>query len=134
MMSKSANRLVSTILGAIYLLIGILGFAVTTGVGFFSTHGGLLFGIFGMDPMLEIVHLLVGCALLIAGLSGTRRAKTVNTIVGAVCLVLGIGGLLVVNTGILALNAPDHALHLASAAVLLAAGLGADRTARRAVA
>ncbi|MET0736605.1 MAG: DUF4383 domain-containing protein [Microbacterium sp.] len=131
-MRSSPNRLVATIFGAVYLLIGALGFAVTAGVGFVATEGGLLLGIFEVNPLHNVVHLLVGAALLIAGLSSVVAAKTINTIIGAVYLLLGIVGFFLVGTAlnILALNTFDHFLHLASAIVLLGVGLAADRTAR----
>ncbi|KEP72842.1 hypothetical protein HR12_39760, partial [Microbacterium sp. SUBG005] len=78
-MSSSPNRIVATVFGAVYLLVGLLGFAVTGGVGFISSEGGLLLGIFEVNPLHNIAHLLIGAALLVAGLSNARAAKGVNT-------------------------------------------------------
>ena len=135
-MGSSPNRIVATVFGAVYLLVGLLGFAFTGGVGFVATEGGLLLGIFEVNPLHNIAHLLIGGALLIAGIRGARPAKLVNTIVGAAYLLLGVVGFFLVGTpaNILALNAPDHFLHLASAIVLLGVGLGAERTTRAATA
>ncbi len=135
-MSSSPNRIVATVFGAVYLLVGLLGFAVTGGVGFLATDGGLLLGIFAVNPLHNVAHLLIGAALLVAGLANVRAAKTVNTVVGAAYLLLGVAGFFLVGTAanILALNVPDHFLHLASAVVLLAIGVGADRGARVATA
>ncbi|MDQ1206722.1 DUF4383 domain-containing protein [Microbacterium sp. SORGH_AS_0862] len=135
-MSSSPNRIVATVFGAIYLLVGLLGFAVTGGVGFLATEGGLLLGIFAVNPLHNVAHLLIGGALLVAGLANVRAAKTVNTVVGAAYLLLGVAGFFLVGTAanILALNVPDHFLHLGSAVVLLAIGVGADRGARVATA
>ena len=132
-MSSSPNRLVATVFGAVYLLVGLLGFAVTGGVGFIATQGGLLLGIFEVNPLHNIAHLLIGGALLVAGLANARAAKGVNTTVGAVYLLLGIVGFFLVGTSanILALNVPDHFLHLASAVVLLCVGLGTERNVPR---
>lgn len=131
-MRTSVNRLVATIFGAVYLLVGLLGFAVTGGVDFIDTEGGLLLGIFEVNPLHNIAHLLIGAALLIAGLSNLAAARRVNIVVGAVYLLLGIVGFFLVDTelNILALNTADHFLHLASAIVLLGAGLGADKNHR----
>ncbi|MGO3886059.1 MAG: DUF4383 domain-containing protein [Mycetocola sp.] len=128
-MSTSPNRLVASVFGAVYVLVGLLGFAVTGGVGFFSTSGGLLLGIFEVNPLHNVAHLLIGGALLIAGLASATAAKTVNTVVGAAYLLLGIVGFFLVGTAanVLALNTFDHILHLASALVLLGVGLGAER-------
>jgi hypothetical protein len=131
-MSSSPNRIVATVFGAVYLLVGLLGFAVTGGVGFISNEGGLLLGIFEVNPLHNIAHLLIGAALLIAGLANARAAKGVNTTVGAVYLLLGIGGFFLTGpANILALNVPDHFLHLASAVVLLGVGLGTERNVPR---
>ncbi|MEL4411458.1 DUF4383 domain-containing protein, partial [Shewanella algae] len=91
-MSSSPNRIVATVFGAVYLLVGLLGFAVTGGVGFASSEGNLLLGIFAVNPLHNIAHLLIGAALLVAGLANARAAKGVNTTVGAVYLLLGIVG------------------------------------------
>ena len=131
-MRTSPNRLVATVFGAVYLLVGLLGFAFTGGVGFVATKGGLLLGIFEVNPLHNVAHLLIGAALLIAGLTRVAAAKAVNITIGAVYLLLGIVGFFLVGTGanILALNTPDHFLHLVSAIVLLGVGLGAERTVR----
>lgn len=135
-MRQSPNRLVATIFGAVYLLVGLLGFAVTGGVSFIATKGGLLLGIFEVNPLHNVAHLLIGAALLVAGLASARAAKGVNITIGAVYLLLGIVGFFLVGTAlnILALNTFDHFLHLASAIVLLGTGLAADRAVRTSVA
>ena len=135
-MRTSPNRLLGTIFGAVYLLVGLLGFAVTGGIGFFATKGGLLLGSFEVNPLHNIAHLLIGAALLIAGLSSVTAAKGVNTTVGAVYLLLGIVGffLMGTNLNILALNTADHFLHLASAIVLFGVGFAADKSTRVATA
>ena len=71
-MSKSPNRLLATVFGIVYVLVGIAGFFVTSGVGFFDTSGGLLLGIFEVNILHNVAHMLIGAALLIAGL--VRRA------------------------------------------------------------
>ncbi len=131
-MRSSPNRLVATIFGAVYILVGLLGFAVTGGVGFLATEGGLLLGIFMVNPLHNVAHLLIGAALLIAGIVSARAAKTVNIVVGAAYLLLGIVGFFLVGTAlnILALNTFDHFLHLASAIVLLGVGLATERGVR----
>lgn len=131
-MTKSPNRLIATIFGAVYIVVGLLGFAYTGGVAFVATSGGLILGIFEVNPLHNVAHLLIGAALLIAGLSSVSAAKATNTTIGAVYLLLGIVGFFLVGTSlnILALNTADHFLHLASAIVLLGVGLGAEKSAR----
>lgn len=130
-MRTSPNRLLANIFGAVYLLVGLLGFAVTGGIGFAASTGGLVLGIFMVNPLHNFAHLLIGAALLIAGLTTVRAARTVNTVVGAAYLLLGIVGFFVSGPiDVLALNVPDHFLHLASAIVLLGVGLAADKRVR----
>ena len=135
-MRNSPNRIVATVFGAVYVLVGLLGFAVTGGVGFIATEGGLLLGVFQVNPLHNVAHLLIGAALLIAGFVSATAAKTVNIVVGGAYLLLGIVGFFLAGTAanILALNTADHFLHLASAIVLLGVGLAAERTARVATA
>lgn len=134
-MSQSPNRLIATVFGAVYLLVGLLGFAYTGGVDLFATEGGLILGIFEVNPFHNVAHLLIGAALLIAGRKSVPAAKAVNTTVGAAYLLLGVVGLFLVGTAvnILAINAADNVLHFASAVLLLAIGLGADKRSARTV-
>ena len=135
-MRNSPNRIVATIFGAVYLLVGLLGFAVTGGVGFIATEGGLLLGVFEVNPLHNVAHLLIGAALLIGGIVSATAAKAVNATVGAAYLLLGIVGFFLAGTAanILALNTAGHILHLASAIVLLGVALGFERSGRVATA
>jgi hypothetical protein len=128
-MTRSPNRLLGVIFGAVYVLIGILGFTATADIGLFDTEGGLLLGLFEVNVFHNIAHLLIGAALLIAGLSTVRSAKATNTVVGAAFLLLGIVGLFILDnaSNILALNGADNVLHFATAVILLGVGLGAER-------
>lgn len=131
-MRNSPNRLLATIFGAVYLVVGLLGFFVTSGVEFFATEGRNLI-IFEVNPLHNIIHLAIGAALLIAGLGSATAAKATNTTVGAVYLLVGILGLFLTTSAlnIIALNGADNVLHLASALVLLAVGLSQDKTVNR---
>jgi hypothetical protein len=129
-MRTSPNRLIATVFGAIYLLVGVLGFFVTAGVEFFATEGNALI-IFEVNPLHNIIHLAIGAALLSAGMKSVSAAKGVNTTVGAVYLLVGVLGLFLVGTSlnIIALNGADNVLHLASAVLLLGVGLSQDKSA-----
>lgn len=126
--ARSTNRLLSAVFGATYLLVGVLGFAVTSGVSFAARDGGSLLG-FHVNPLHNLVHIGVGAALLAAATAGARAARGANITVGAVYLAVGVIGLFALDTemNILALNHPDNLLHLASATALLGVGLAADR-------
>lgn len=126
-MTSSPNRLLAAVFGAVYLLVGLAGFVVTSGVGFAATEGRNLL-LFEVNPLHNIVHLGIGAALLIASRS-VGGAKAVNVTIGAVYLLVGVLGLFLVGTGanIIALNGADNVLHLASAILLLGVGLAADK-------
>lgn len=128
-MRTSPNRLLATVFGAVYLLVGVVGFFVTSGIGFFATEGRNLI-IFEVNPLHNVIHLAIGAALLLAGLSSVTASKTMNSTVGSVYLLVGIAGLFLPGTAlnIIALNGADNVLHLGSAFVLLAVGLSQDRT------
>lgn len=128
-MRTSPNKLLATVFGAVYLLVGVLGFFVTSGIGFFATEGRNLI-IFEVNPLHNVIHLAIGAALLISGLSSVTAAKSTNSAVGAVYLLVGIVGLFLPGSAlnIIALNGADNVLHLASAMVLLAVGLSQDRS------
>ncbi|WP_136519167.1 MULTISPECIES: DUF4383 domain-containing protein [Cellulomonas] len=126
-MSKSPNRLVAAIFGAVYTLVGLAGFLVTGGVPFASQEGELLLG-FEVNPLHNIVHLVIGIALLLASRT-VGGARSANLAVGAVYLLVGILGLFIIDTeaNILALNGADNVLHFGTAIILLGVALGADR-------
>ncbi|MGH3897751.1 MAG: DUF4383 domain-containing protein [Pseudonocardiaceae bacterium] len=130
------NKAVGIGFGAIYVLVGLLGFFVTGISGFASTDGGLLLGLFMVNPLHNIVHVLVGALLIIGGFASITSNRRINTTVGAVYLLVFILGLVVQGStaNILALNTVDHGLHLASALLLAGVGLGADRSSARAAA
>lgn len=122
----SRNRLVAYALGAVYTLIGLVGFAVNSDFGDKNTDDKLL-GIFEINGLHNVVHLAIGIALLAAARAGYRAARSANLAVGAVYLLVGILGLFISgdtnDANILSLNAADNVLHIASALVLLGAAL-----------
>ena len=77
-MTRSPNRILAVIFGAGYILVGLLGFAVTGSIDFFAIDGGLLFGIFEVNNFHNVAHLLIGSALLIAGLATIPAARAVG--------------------------------------------------------
>jgi len=129
-MSGSPNRLVAAVFGAVYLLVGLLGFVVTGFSNFAGTDGDTLI-VFDVNPLHNIVHLAIGALLLLSSKT-VAAAKGSNTAVGAVYLLVGVLGLFLIGTdaNILALNGADNVLHFASAVVLLGVGLSQDKNVR----
>lgn len=135
-MSQSPNRLLGIFLGVIYLIEGVYGFFVTSDTGFFATSGPRIVDLFGTNPFHNVIHVVIGVALLVAGLIGARIAKGMNTTLGAVFLLVGVLGWILVIAGgdvplnILAINGPDNVQNFVTAVLLLCVGIGADQVAR----
>ena len=125
---RSIQPLLGFVFGAGYLVVGLAGFTVSDGHAFAGHDGGKLLGIFMVNPLHNVAHLAVGAVLLGAAYVFVERLwRTVKQ--EHVYLPLAVVGLFVLSSSanILALNSPDNALHLASALVLLGAGLTASR-------
>lgn len=127
--TRTLNRNAGIVLGALYLLIGVLGFGVTSGLEFAARDGAKLFAAFEVNPLHNVVHLVIGVVLLGAAIQGLEPARIANRVVGGSYLVVAIAGLALVGSddNVLALNHPDNVLHAFTAIVLLVAGFLADR-------
>lgn len=76
------NRLVAQILGAVLVLVGLLGFVM--GAGDYK-----LLGIFGVNMLHNVVHLLSGAVLLGAAfMDNGRNARLTNIVLGVVYLIV----------------------------------------------
>jgi Domain of unknown function (DUF4383) len=128
---RGANVLIGGVFGVVYLLVGLLGFTVSGGHDFAGMDGGKLLGLFMVNPLHNIAHLIIGALLVFAATRGEYVSARVNALVGGVYLLLGVIGLFILNNSvnILALNTADNILHFGSAAVLLGVGLTAGRRA-----
>jgi uncharacterized membrane protein YuzA (DUF378 family) len=119
------SQAIALAVGAAYTLVGIAGFFVT-GFDDFAAHdtGEKLLG-FQLNPLHNIVHLVIG----VAGLALWRRVDTAK--IYGWLLFIGYGatfvyGVLVdkdTDANFLALNSADDGLHLASALVGLVIAL-----------
>jgi hypothetical protein len=123
-------RRFAQVFGAVYVVVGFLGFVVTGFSQFAATSGDKLI-LFGVNPLHNLVHVAVGAAWLAASRTETG-ARVVSALIGAVYLVVGVVGLFLVDgsseLNILNLNQPDNLLHFASALAALYFGLSGHRT------
>ncbi len=123
----SRNKLIGYVFGAIYLAVGLVGFAVNRDFADKNTEDKLL-GLFEINGLHNLVHLLIGVALLSAARAGYRLARSANMAVGGTYALVGAIGLFIANNtssaNILSLNGTDNVLHFASALVLLGVALG----------
>ena len=130
--SMNLIRTVAAVFGAAYVLIGLLGFIgpfVTGDAGpTMPSATGNLLGLFPINPLHNIVHLVIGAALLY-GARNTPTARAVARAVGIVYLVVAVLGLIAPDTfGLMPIGGADIALHFLSAAILLYIGFMARDT------
>ena len=124
-------RMAATVVGAAFLLIGILGFVPGITSNFddleLAGHesGAKLLGLFQISVLHNVVHLLFG----VAGLAMARKARTASTYLiggGAIYLVLFVYGLITAedrtNANFVPLNDADNWLHLGLGIGMLALG------------
>ena len=123
--AKGVHQYLALVIGVVYLLVGIVGFAIT---GFdewtIHDHSQTLL-VFAINPLHNVVHLLIGLlGVLMWSRSGS--ARTYGWI-----LAIGYGaafvyGLIVVNNAdanLLNINGADNVLHAVSAVAGLAIAL-----------
>ena len=127
MMSTSSRSValaqrISLAFGALYLLIGVLGFTPLVMIQppnpnvFGSMEQGLLFGVFAVNTTHNLAHLILGAAMIWAGRS--RPWWDMSTKVLAVVFLLLVGASFIAPwaEGI-AINLPDTLLHAITAIV-----------------
>lgn len=106
------------IFGAAYIVVGLVGFALT-GLSDFAASDGHMLLFFEVNPLHNIVHLLIGAGMVGAAFAGEFAARRVTALVVATYAVVGVLGFFLVDQealNIFALNHADNALHLLSAA------------------
>jgi hypothetical protein len=140
--SRSLLRTSALVVGAVFLVVGVLGFipGITTNFDDMTFAGHMsdakLLGVFQVSVLHNIVHLLFG----IAGILLSRRSDTAFTYLvggGAIYLVLWIYGLVVdkeTDANFVPVNDADDWLHLVLGLGMIALGLigrNRDRSSRR---
>ncbi|MEU7030839.1 DUF4383 domain-containing protein [Streptomyces sp. NPDC046275] len=138
--AASPLRTAALLVGAVFLVVGILGFVpgVTTGYDAmtFAEHdsGAELFGVFQVSVLHNIVHLLFG----VAGIAMSRTAPTARSYLmggGLIYLVLWLYGLLIdlgSDANFVPVNKPDNWLHFGLGLAMLLMGLFLGRAGGRA--
>ena len=121
---KTPAQTFALVFGVLYVSLGILGFVLA------PNAGDELLGVFQVNLLHNVIHLLIGAAFLFAS-STHIRAKQTNLVVGityGLVAALGLANILVPD--LLEANTADDFLHLASAVLGVYFGtIGAQGTA-----
>jgi hypothetical protein len=117
-------KTVCKILGVVFLLVGVAGFAAPT---LLNAH---------LNPVHNLVHIVSGVIALYLGFAGSlSAAKMFCLVFGVVYLGLGILGMAMgtgadkmLEVGPLHLGTVDHGIHILLGVLFLAGGLFTKRT------
>lgn len=114
--TASPARRFGDVAGAAYLAVGVVGFAVT-GMSDFAAPRGARLLVLEVNPLHNLLHVVIGVALLVAA-SRSRDAATTAALATAAALgAAGLLGLAIAGWETpLALNNADNLVHLATAA------------------
>lgn len=117
---KTLSQRVALIFGVVFILVAILGFIAPGGMA--MGLGGMLLGLFPVNLLHNVVHLLFG----VWGIAASRTAPAARTYCrfgGLIYIVLTILGFVAPTTfGLIPIGGNDVWLHLALGIVL--AGVG----------
>ena len=107
------------VFGIVFLVVGLAGFVPAL------LQGGMLLGIFEVDPLHNVIHLLSGALAIGAVLAG-NYARLYFQVFGVVYAVVAVVGFIQGDTvlGLISTNTADHMLHLVIAAAALWVGFG----------
>ena len=102
----NVQKTYALVIGVVALLVGILGLL--------PAYSTLILGIFGVNLLQTLVHLLTGVTGIYAGTKGD--ARTFNPVLGWAALILGIGAFIPGISGLLVnllnVNTSVNVLHL----------------------
>lgn len=119
---KTPTQTFALVFGAVYVLVGLLGFVNKP-----------ILGIFEVNELHNVVHLLIGGALLF-GSKDHATAKTVSLIVGVAYLLVAVLGFVATDflDDLIKINQADNFLHLVSGAAAVYFGTAGGETRTRA--
>lgn len=117
--SKTPPQLFALVIGAVYLLVGIVGFFFAS--QFTKGSGGDEFIIFRLNHLHNIIHVALGIGWLVAARTAAT-AKGVNLLFGVVLLLVALLGFTAIDLVHTLLNIvkgsdPDNFLHLVTGAL-----------------
>lgn len=114
------GRQVATALGLVYAILGIVGFAVSGFDGFAATRGDTL-TVFEVNPLQNLIHLVLGWWLVRAGFAGESSGRRAAWVAVIVLAALGLAGVMVFGSrpelNVINANQTVNIAHLLSAAL-----------------
>ena len=130
---RTRVQIVAGAVGAVFLLVGILGFVPGVVSNFddlsFASHhsGAELLGLFQVSVLHNIVHLGFGVAGLLLARKGERAATLFLLVGGLVYIVLAVYGAAIEHDtsalNFVPVNEADSYLHLGLGSLMIAAGV-----------
>lgn len=123
---QTPASLYAGVVGAVLLLVGIIGFAYSAS---FGSPGSVdaVFGVLDVNAWHNIVHILTGGAGVLAFMAGLRAARMYALVFGAVYLVVAIWGFIIGGgesiLGFIPVNDEDNVLHVLLGVLGIGAGL-----------
>lgn len=116
---KTPGQLFALVIGAVYLLIGVVGFFVANEFTKGSAGDELI--IFRLNHLHNIIHVVLGVGWLVASRTAAA-AKSINLLFGVVLLVVAVLGFTAIDLVHILLNIvegsdPDNFLHLVTGAL-----------------
>lgn len=131
--TDSPARRFGNVAGTAYLALGVVGFAMTGITDFASPHGTRLL-VLEVNPLHNLLHVLLGAGLLVAASHSVAAAGTAAIVTAAALGAAGFIGVAITGWETpLALNSADNAVHLATAAAAAWAWYAQRRVTRRRV-
>lgn len=124
--ARSPEQTYSLIAGAVYIVVGIIGFFVTGFSNFTEMTNRALFGIFMLNPFHNIVHIGLGAFWLLAAFALTQAGtEGVNIAIGGVYVLATVLGFLGYFSLLsIPMTGGDNWLHLVTALATLIFGSG----------
>lgn len=121
----------SAIVGLLFVALGVVGYMEFGFEDALVAEAGQQVLVFGVSPILNVVHVLLGAALFVGALIGAVPARRILAVVAGLLVVLALSGFVLVGNdwlNVLGLNAVDVLTYLVVAflAFLL---LGATKSA-----
>ena len=125
-------RLYATVVGAVLVLAGIIGFFYNA---HFTSNAAVhddVFGVLSVNGWHNVVHIGTGVLGLLTFGAGARAARTYAYALGIVYIAVAIWGFVIGNgdsiLSVIPINTEDDVLHLALGVLGLAAGYAAQTT------